>query len=319
MGDQIAFPYNYESYVNKGMAALQAGNNAAAADFFEKALSIRQSEDVLLFYLMIIQESGREKAALAFLAEHALWLWESRSLLDVDRLFLELLIQTGEIEDAQSQYERRERHLPNHSQMEVLNQLAHRLQKRRERERVDEEQLRKRLLEERQMVLGGEFLATNAFLRHCQQLTTPSYLEVCIPLLEDERVHALHKTEILQNLKERAVTEACTVTKGAYSRKLSPVSLLAVHEVPFYQRGEQLLANKENVPEESTEAITRNLFLHTAYYYPFEEDALLSADQWLEGILYLQSQGKHSAAVPSQQVMAKIREVERAMNELAGF
>lgn len=315
MDNQISFPYNFEAYVSKGMDAWQNGNATLAAEYFQKALSIRKSDDVLLFYLMVIPETGMGLEALAWLQQHAPQLWQSRTLRDIDRLFIELLLQVGQLEEAKRQIAKRN-HMPDGAQEELLLLLEERLQHLQEDRLKAKKQLHQQLLKEKERVYEGGFLAMNAFLLHSKELPDSEYASLCLSLLEDERIHPLHKTEILEELHKRSVSRDCFVRKDAFSKTVKPAFLLPVGESPFFQNGLQLLQEKEGLSEEIRKGLEQNLFLHVAYYFPFEQEVFQSPEVWLDAVQALQGPqpDEQAAAV---RLRDKILEVEQAMNELA--
>lgn len=317
MDNHILFPYNYEVYVNKGMVAWQSGNAQLAADYFRKALSIRQSEDVLLFYLMVIPETGTGKEAVAFLRQSVPGLWHSRALRDVDRLFIELLLLTENLEDAKQQIKLR-RLMPGDPQEDLLLLMEDRLQNLQDSRQEERRQLYQQLLKEKEHIHSNGFLAMNAFLMHCKELPDQAYASLCLSFLSDLRIHPFHKTEILEELLRRQVQVQCSVSKGSFHKLIDIGDLLPVAEAPFFQAGIRLLRDREDWTEETRKALEQNLFLHAAYYYPFEQDALHSARTWLEAVGALQQEGE-LGNIDTTPVCERIHAAETAMNELAGL
>lgn len=279
--NQIPFSKNHTLYLQKAMEALANNQNSQAVDFMQKALEIDEDETLLQLCISLLKDLKRPNDALQLIQKYKVSVYKSEDSLPFDLEFISLLIENGNLEEASRQIKNRQSQLKNSANQVLTHQFTY------VESRMAQEKQEKRLL----IIENGQTISKQPYYRQLQFMKELPYLSnyqlvsLVGILLTNLDIHPLVKTDMLELLQERQIKQAVTVIKHSFKQTFDPMMLTNLSETNFIKEGGILLENHLHLNEREKSQYLELLFLHVAYYYPFEKLAFKNPETWLHTIL----------------------------------
>lgn len=283
MSNTVPFPRNYEAFLEKGMVAVQQGDFAEAIDFFKKALLIQVDEEVLLLCLTLLKETGNKVESLELIRQYCPYVYESSDVNPFDIEFISLLIETEQFDEAENQMKQRTLLLEN---KEEYHHLYHMLDKKMSaaQDERDQQQAIKtaQIIRESKDISIKNHIEQLQFIKKLETLSKKDLETVAAYLLHQD-IHPLLLTEVISLLITAQINSTMLVKKENFAKEVNIGGLSPVEQSSFFQEGISFISQSEQ-PQSEKDKLKEIFFLHCAYYFPFEREALFSAEIWLKTI-----------------------------------
>lgn len=313
----IPFPKNYESYVTMSMEAFQVGDFHQSVTYLKKALAIEMDDELLQLCLTIMQEIEQYTDGVQLLIKYKPELWQSMDSGNLDLLLITFLIYADRLNEAKEQISIRKQKLIGKDEgselYSILEQNLLLVEEKRTQERNKKIAV---LREQNKNILNKGYHQQANFLKKYTILPKNKFLETSQSFLDSDKVHAFLKTEILEILIKEKWNEAITVTKGSYQGTYQTEKLYPVHLSPLLKESKPFFDKLYSHTPDLQQQMESNLFLHCAYFYPFEREALQSVEEWQEAMDYLSFPMDSSSNQADQEVLQNIKRAEKDLNPI---
>lgn len=315
MDNSIPFPKNFETYVMMALQTFEKGDFYQAVVYLKKALMIQDDDELLRLCLTIMQENEQYSEGIQLLKKYKPLLWQSTKLEPLDLQLLTLLIETDYLEEAKKQITNREKVLQetledNHL-YEILEQnLSFIEEKRSERRKRETDQI----IQESKTILKENYQHQAAFLKKYAGLPREDILSISQVFLHDSHFHPFLKTEMIEILIQKELDAAIEIKKGSYLAVFQVKYLYPISQSPFLKEGKDFLQQKYSQNPHFLQQMESNLFLHCAYFYPFEKEALISVQEWHEAIRDLTFSEEMNGSHAEKELLQNIKQAEKELN-----
>lgn len=286
MTNHLSFPKNYAVYLQKAMEALADNRISQAANFMQEALKIEMDDELLQLCISLLKDLKQPNEALELINTYKSAVYNSSDISPIELEFISLLIDNGQLAEAKKQIKNRWVKLHNGSQNNSVSQiLNHQLSY--VESKMEQEKLERRIavIENGQTISKKPYFRQLQFMKELPILPDHQLINLAEHLLIEKGIHSLLKTDILELLQERQIKQTVMVTKDSFKQTFNPLLLTTLSETNFIKEGKLLLENHLGLNEREKSQYLELLFLHVAYYYPFEEPAFKSPAAWLQAIL----------------------------------
>lgn len=317
MGKQIPFPGNFDAFVKKAMAFFQEGNLEQAIEEIQKALEFQMDEGLFGLCLTMMQETGNNLEGLRMLQKYKPSIWDSCQTENLDLQFISFLIQTGKFDEARKQILKRKQSFQfineNQHLYQVFEQNLELIEASEKEQRKEElAVLQRRSLD----ILDKNYVEQTAFINAYEIFPDEEFLALSKQFLSHPRVDHLLKTEILQKMLEKSLSEEVRVVKGEFEGMIQLTELDSLPLSNFLMEGRSYIQTELKQEPAVKEMLEHNLFLHCAYFYPFEKEALFSVEEWIQVIL-TENRLMGAATSPERKIIrARILQAEKSLDKL---
>ena len=321
MGEKIVFPLNYEGYLKKGLLAFEEGNLQLAEEWIGKAIAIKQADDILPLYLMLLQETDQAEKSLAIISEMRPDIAASFSVDDIDFLYMKGLLQSGAYDAAREQIEARK----NTIGLSMEHQFALE-QLEAEVEKVELKNLEKKLKKSSEILQAEKNIDTQpfhkqqAYAQQLKELEDDQFSKIAQRLLMNSSLHRMLKTEIIHQFLARGLHPSITVRLDEAEEKVDLAKVVPLIDSKMYKDGMAYI--KEEIANKNptlADAMENAFFMQLSLLYPFEARTISSVTEWLE-VLYRIYNGTGSTGESSEQsIRAKIGQLENKLADFFGF
>ena len=320
MGGPIPFPKNYESYVTMSMEAFQVGNFYQSSDYLKKALAIQVDDDLLQLCLTIMQEIEQYKDGVQLLRKYKPKLWQSTDAGTLDLLLLTFLIYADYLNEAKQQITKRKLKLSDEGEGSELYLILQQNLSLVEEKRTEERNKKiAALRKQNKNILKESYDQQAKFLKKYTLLPRGEFIETSQSFLESRHIHAFLKTEIIEILMKEKWKEKMYISKGKYQGMFHMGELYPVHLSPLLKESKSFFENLYAHTPDIQKRMESNLFLHCAYFYPFEREALQSVEEWQKAIDYLSFPKDSSSNQVDEEVVQNIKCAEKDFNPITGM
>lgn len=281
----VPFPNNFDTYFQNAMNEIAAGNFESASVFIDKALAIQMDDDLFNIAVSLLQNQNQPEEALQLINTHKGYLYSSVTVEEADLLLITLLIDTGNFSEAEKQIDLRWATLKNKAEYayleNVLEQYLNRIadEKKRETEAIIDN-----IFNESQDINKKSYFLQVDFVKSLSILSNADFEFIARPLLIDEAIHPLIKTEIMTILSDRSFDTAFQVSKHGVTESVVPLSLPQPDYTLFYLEGMSLVESMEGDNIIEMQSYFEVLFLHTLYFYPLENSVFKDSRRWFQAI-----------------------------------
>lgn len=314
MSNSIEFPKNFQFYLQAAMELFHLGEIDKTIEHLLKALSIEMDDEIFNFCMSLLQEQNRHTEASDLLKRYKPYLFDSNRMEADDLLLLNVLIESDQLEEARKQIFQRNIEInqsdKNRHFYDMIEQNILIIEAKEESKR---QQFIQDTSEESILIAQKSYYHQIDFIKKMKKLPEKNLLQISKNLLIETTIHPLFKTEILQLLIEKEMTDEITIQKSCYTKSFLVSNLHLMEESLFYLKiMEQMRLGTYSVDDK--ERLTTNLFLHMAYFYPFEQEAFPSTEVWIELVL----EGNHSQGDEMEKIITNrsIQEVEGGLDIL---
>lgn len=289
MGDRIEFPNQYDIYIKKGLAAMQAGQWYEAEKLFGSAYQLKQTAESNYLYFTVLTELGHfhEAAQLCedmmtyYIEDDVLYsmyievVIKSEQFLKAESLLLEKIkTSTGEL--AKDKWQK---------QLDDLNQIR--------QEVVYEKEKQDKILERRLYSLSEyTSLEQLEILKEVSSLPQKTLRKAYYSLLVNPFVSQIAKTFCLLALLEQEETAAADLMWFGEDKKVDLSRLEILEKHPIVQELQQLLEEELYKDPLEMRMIHQELSFHLMQIYPFIEEVIQDSHFWLK--LYMNRYLYHS-------------------------
>lgn len=317
MEGPIPFPKNYESYVTMSMEAFQVGDFHQSSDYLKKALAIQMNDDLLQLCLTIMQEIEQYTDGVQLLKKYKPELWHSTDAGTLDLLLITFLIYADHLNEAKQQITKRKQKLTIKGEGSELYSILQQNLSLVEEKRAEERNKKITILrEQNKNILNKNYHQQADFLKKYTLLPKNEFLETSQSFLESKQVHAFLKTEILEILINGKWNETMNISKGEFQGSFQMENLYPVHFSPLLKKSKSFFEELYSHTPDIQKKMESNLFLHCAYFYPFEREALQSIEEWQEAMDHLSFSMDSSSNQANQEVVQNIKCAEKDFNPI---
>lgn len=283
----VPFPNNFEIYFQNAMDALMSGNFEEAVAFIDKALAIKMDDELFNIGVSLLQSQNQAENALYLITKYQESLYNATTVEEMDLLLITLLIDAGKFSEAEKQINQRWAMLKNKAEYAYLeNVLAQYLERITEEKKRQTEIERDEIVSKSQSISQEPYFKQVAFVKSLSILTNDDFETLIGPLLSDEAVHSLIKTELLNHLSERSSKTAFSVTKHGITDSVVPIFLDSPVHSTFYLEGLAVIEEVKGHNIIEKQNLEEVLLLHTLYFYPFEHRFFQDSTRWLQAITH---------------------------------
>ena len=283
----VPFPNNFEIYFQNAMDALMSGNFEEAVAFIDKALAIKMDDELFNIGVSLLQSQNQAENALYLITKYQESLYNATTVEEMDLLLITLLIDAGKFSEAEKQINQRWAMLKNKAEFAYLeNVLAQYLERITEEKKRQTETEIDEIFNKSQNISQETYFSQAKFVKSLSILSNDDLEIIIEPLLNDEAIHPLIKTEMLNHLTARASKTAFKVSKHGVTDSIVPLFLYQPDHSPFYLEGIAHIGavGRDNIIEKQN--LQEVLLLHTLYFYPFENTVFKDSNKWLQAITH---------------------------------
>jgi tetratricopeptide (TPR) repeat protein len=321
MGEKIVFPLNYEGYLKKGLFAFEEGNLQLAEEWIGKAIAIKQADDILPLYLMLLQETDQAEKSLEMIKEIRPDIAAAVSVDDIDFLYLKGLLQSGAFDMAREQIDARKKTFGLSMEHQfALEQLE------ADVEKVELKKLETKLKKSSEILRAEKNIDTQPFhkqqvyAQQLKELEDDQFGKLAQRLLLNNKLHRMLKTEIIHQFLERGLRPSLTVRLDGSEEKLDLARVVPLIETKTYKEGmayiQEEIANKNPA---LAGAVENGFFMQLSLLYPFEDRTISSVPEWLDVLCRIYS-GTAGTGEPGElAIRDQIERLEKRLTELFGF
>lgn len=267
------------------MEAFQYNDYPQAVDYLTKALAIQKNEELLQLCLTMMQDTEQFIEGIELLKLHKSELWNSTDISPLDLQLITFLIYAKELDEAKEQISKREKALlSRESDSHLFDILQQNLNIIEEKQKDERNKKMAIIQEESKYILDKGYHQQARFLKECTILPEKELLIIAQSFLTNQTVHAFLKTDILQTLKQKQINMKINVSKQSYSRNVDIKELYPIQQSPLLVESQDFFEKYYRQNPELQKQMKSNFFLHCAYYYPFEKEALYSVAEWQEAM-----------------------------------
>lgn len=317
MDQTIPFPKNFDSYVSMAMEAFQYGDFHQAVEYLTKALAIQMNEELLQLCLTIMQDTEQYAEGIQLLKYHKSELWDSTDGTSLDLQLITFLIYAEDLNEAKNQISRRKKGLLDRDEDTHLYDILQQNLNIIEEKQIEERNKKIALLrEESKIILHKGYHQQAIFLKKYTILPEKEFIAISQAFLVEKSIHAFLKTDILQILIQKEIDEQINISKEIYSKIIDLKKLYPIHKSPLLIKSEHFFAKNHSQNPEVQKQMESNFFLHCAYFYPFEKEALQSVEKWQEAMNELTFPPDSPINRNEERVIKNIQLAEKNLNIL---
>lgn len=313
----IPFPKNFDSYVSMAMEAFQYNDFRQAVEYLTKALAIQNNEELLQLCLTIMHDTEQFIEGIQLLKLHKPELWNSTEVSPLDLQLITFLIYAKKLDEAKKQIFTREKALiDNDRDKHLLDVLQQNLNIIEEKQKEEENKKIAILQEESKDILSKGYHQQAKFLKEYAILPEKEFLTISQSFLIDQTVHAFLKTDILQKLIHKQIDMKISISKESYFKTVNIKELCLIQQSLLLVESQNFFAKYYLQNPELQKQMQSNFFLHCAYYYPFEKEALYSVAKWQEAMNHMTFLKETFSNKEEEKLIQNIQIAEKSLNKL---
>lgn len=321
MGEKIVFPLNYEGYLKKGLLAFEEGNLQLAEEWIGKAIAIKQADDILPLYLMLLQETDQAEKSLAIISEMRPDIAASFSVDDIDFLYMKGLLQSGAYDAAREQIEARK----NTIGLSMEHQFALE-QLEAEVEKVELKNLEKKLKKSSEILQAEKNIDTQpfhkqqAYAQQLKELEDDQFSKIAQRLLMNSGLHRMLKTEIIHQFLARGLHPSVTVRLDEAEEKVDLAKVVPLIDSKMYKDGMAYI--KEEIANKNptlADAMENAFFMQLSLLYPFEARTISSVKEWLDVLYRIYNGTDPTGEASDKDIRDKIGLLENKLADFFGY